>query len=233
MNSCRKAILPALLAALTLSCAYGQTSGRANATGPPPPAGFQVYANADLHLAYTYPEELKPVDAAFAGVMARRMIYGEESDQAGSDTCARILLSVGEGSEGKGPWVRLGLVEVNGQCFPPKVLQKRKDTQMLLRNMVRQGTTVMGMMPVEQQPAGYLIQGHWASFDAAQGQPVTRGDFQTGEQQLAGVAAVQAGGNILAWVIETNDAGALNRLLATGVDFGAGKPEPLFGGGVR
>ena len=217
-----------------LPSAHAQIAGQASSGGPATvPPGFQAWSNPELHLTYLYPAELTPVDGAFGTTAVRRMIYGDpDSDTAKADTCAKVLLSVGKGNEGKGEWTRVGLVEVNGQCFPPKALQSKKSTQMLLRNLVSQGTTVMGMMPMEQ-PAVYPIEGHWASFSAAQGEPISRSDLQTGEQQLIGLAAVQVGGRILGWVIETNDEAMFNRLLGSGVDFGTGKPEQLFGGGVR
>jgi hypothetical protein len=229
-------LLPTLVAAAMLSSAHAQISGQAGSGGPATvPPGFQVWSNPELHLTWLYPAELTPVDGAFAITAAQRMLHGEdaESDPTQADTCAKVLLSVGKGTEGKGQWVRVGLVAVNGQCFPAKVLQSKKPTQMLLRNLVSQGTTVMGMMPVEDQPAGYQIEGHWATFSAAQGEPVGKSDVQTSDQQVLGVVAVQAEGRILGWVLETNDEAMFNRLLGSGVDFGTGKPEPLFGGGVR
>lgn len=229
-------LLPTLVAAAMLSSAHAQISGQASSGGPATvPPGFQAWSNPELHLTWLYPAELTPVDGAFAITAAQRMLHGEdaESDPTQADTCAKVLLSVGKGTEGKGQWVRVGLVAVNGQCFPAKVLQSKKPTQMLLRNLVSQGTTVMGMMPVEDQPAGYQIEGHWATFSAAQGEPVGKSDVQTSDQQVLGVVAVQAEGCILGWVLETNDEAMFNRLLGSGVDFGTGKPEPLFGGGVR
>ncbi len=227
-------LLSTLVAAAMLSSTHAQISGQASSGGPATaPPGFQAWSNAELHLTYLYPAELAPADGAFAVTAARRMIYGDaDSDTAKADTCAKVLLSVGKGNEGKGAWIRLGLVDVNGQCFPPKALQSKKTTQKLLRNLVSQGTTVMGMMPVEQ-PALYQIEGHWASFSAAQGEPVSKSDLQTGEQQVLGLAAVQDGGHIVCWVMETNDEAMFNRLLGSGVDFGTGKPERLFSGGVR
>jgi hypothetical protein len=227
-------LLSLIVSAVPMPTARAQISGQASSgAAAAVPAWFTAYSNAELHLTYTYPAQLTPVDGAFAVTAARRMIYGDaESDLAKADRCAKVLLSVGEGSESRGAWTRVGLVQVDGQCYPPKWLQKKKDTLLLLGNLVRQGTTVMGMMPLER-PTGYQIEGHWASFCAAQGQPVTMSDVQTAEQQMVGLAAVQAGSRVLAWVIETNDTAMFNRLLGTGVDFGTGKPEQLFGGGIR
>jgi len=241
MNSSMKAMLrkamlvrAMLLALMTVAgpvFSYAQTanqkSGSGTATAPP---GFQVYSNSAVHLTYTYPAALTPIDGAFAAAATQRMIYGEDATtNQRADRCVKVLLSVGSGREGKGTWVRLGVTEVNGQCFPAKVLQKKKATQALLVNMVRQGTTLMGMA-TPGEPAGYLIEGHWASFGGAEGQPVSNSDVQTAEQQILGLVAVQAEGGFLIWVIETNDASAFNSLLGSGVDFGAGKPEELFAG---
>lgn len=238
MKSDRKAMLLALLAAgfLVSTPARPQVTGQA-ASGPPPVASptNQVFSNAELHLTYSYPAELAPQDSAFAAAIARRMIYGEdaETDYAKARDCAKVLLSVGTGREGSpGPWVRVALVEIGELCAPAKVLQNKKAVQALLANLVKQGTTVMGMMPVER-PTVYQIEGHWAGFCAAQGTPVTGQDLQTGQEQLIGVAAVAVDAKILGWVIQTSDAATFNRLLATGVDFGTGKPERLFAGAVQ
>jgi hypothetical protein len=216
-------LAPVMVAAQT-AVAPGTTAGP-----------VQVYANAELHLTFSYPADLAPVDAAAVAAVGRRMVYGanEESDDPDhpkADACTKVLLSVGKGSERQaGTWVRLGVLDENAQCFPAKVFQNKKATDALLRNLVKQGTTVMGMMPVEE-PVGYLMQGHRAGFCAAQGAPVTGSDVQTGGDQLIGVVAVAVDGHVLGWVLESNDPATLNRLLGSGVDFGAGKVERLFPG---
>ncbi len=226
----------AVAALLTSTLAEAQVAGQVG-SGPPATAASatQVYSNAPLHLTYAYPVELTPRDGGFAGAIGRRMIYGEdaEADYAKAHDCAKVLLSVGKGSEGSpGVWVRLGLVEIGDPCAPGKVLQNKKATQAMLGDLVRQGTTMMGLMPVER-PTLYQIEGHWAGFCAAQGTPVTGQDLQTGDQQLMGVATVAVEGKVLGWVIQTNDSAMFNQLLGTGVDFGTGKPERLFSGAVR
>ena len=223
-------------ALLTSTLGRAQVTGQA-ASGPPQTASSasQVYSNPELHLTFTYPAELTPHDGAFAASIGRRMIYGEdaEADYAKAHDCAKVLLSVGKGSEGSpGAWVRLGLIEVGDPCAPAKVLQNKKATQALLGDLARQGTTVMGMMPVER-PTIYSIEGHWAGFCAAQGTPITGQDLQTGGEQLIGVAVVAVEGKVLGWIIQTNDAATLNQLLGSGVDFGTGKPERLFAGAVQ
>ncbi|MFP5230456.1 MAG: hypothetical protein ACLGXA_22800 [Acidobacteriota bacterium] len=211
----------------------GQAGSGAGQPATPVP-GFQTWSSPELHLTYWYPADLKPVDGAFAETDGRRMLYGEDADseRANKGGCLKTLLSVGNGREGSGgAWTRVGLLEVSGQCFPAKMLKDKKGVPLLLRNLVTQGTTVMGTMPVEA-PALYLLEGRRAGFGASQGQPVTTGDVQTADQQLIGVAVVDLEDRLVAWVIETSDASMFNRLLGSGVDFGTGKPERLFPGSV-
>ena len=224
-----------IAAAMYAVGARGQVAGAA-ASGAAAQAGTgtKVYTNAELHLTFTYPAELGLVDAAAVAAVARGMVYG---DDASKDECTKVLLAVGEGSgRGQGGvqsgWARVGVVEVNPQCFPAKVLREKKTTDRLLRNFVTQATTVMGTMPLEQA-AGYEIEGRRACFAAAQGTPVTAGDVQTAGEELLGVAAVATEGQLVAWVIETNDQALFNRLLGSGVDFGTGKTERLLPAQVR
>lgn len=237
MRQARNAILPTLVAVAALASMppQAQIAGQAS-SGPPSTAASptQVYSDPELHLTYTYPAELTPRDGAFASAIGRRMIYGEdaEADYARAHDCAKVLLSVGRGSDqSPGAWVRLGLVEIGEPCAPAKVMQNKKATQLLLGNLVRQGTTVMGLMPVER-PTLYQIEGHWAGFCAAHGTPVTGQDLQTGNEQLIGVAVVAVDGKILGWVIQTNDVTVFNQLLGSGVNFGTARPERLFAGAV-
>jgi hypothetical protein len=223
------------MAANPRAVAKGQTG--AGTAGSP---AARVYSNPEFHLTFSYPAELTPTSAAPLAIVGRRMVYGGDEegdpDHPGTDTCAKVLLSVGKGNQnGSGasnPWVRLGLLDVSAQCFPAKVFEKKKTIDGLLRNLVKQGTTLMGLMPLEQ-PAAYEIEGHRANFCAAQGQPVTGSDLQTGGQELIGVAVVAVPGHVVAWVIETSDAAVFNQLLGSPVDFGAGKMERLFPGVAR
>jgi hypothetical protein len=188
------ALVPAMVAA--------QTGVQAPIAAAPTALPVQVYRNAELHLTFSYPAELGPVDSAAMAAVGQRMVYGstEESDDPDHpkpDLCTKVLLSVGKGVEGQsGAWLRVGLLDENAQCFPAKVFQNRKATDALLRNLVKQGTTVMGMMPVEQA-VGYLLQGHRAAFCGAQGAPVTNSDVQTGGDQLMGVVAAVVNGHLL------------------------------------
>jgi len=221
-------LVPVMAAAQT-------TAGSGGTVGTAGSAAVQVYRNAELHLTFSYPAELATVEGAAAAAVGRRMVYGsnEESvdpDHPTQDRCTKVLLSVGKGREGQaGTWVRVGLLDENAQCFPAKVFQNKKATDGLLRNLVKQGTTVMGMMPVEQ-PVGYVLQGHRAGFCGAQGAPVTGSDLQTGGDQLIGVVAAVVAGHVVGWVLETNDPATFNQLLGSQVDFGAGKAERLFPG---
>ncbi len=230
-----KRVLMVVAAVMVAVCGAGEARAQiagtaASGAAAPASSDTKVYTNAELHLTFTYPAELAPVDAASVAVVAQRMVYGDDSSK---DECTKVLLSVGEGREGgQGVWARVGVVQVNAQCFPAKVLREKKATDGLLRNLARQATTVMGMMPVEQ-PAGYEIEGRRACFAAAQGTPVTAGDVQTAGEELLAVAAVSTEGRLVAWVIETNDQALFNRLLGSGVGFGTGKVERLLPGQVQ
>jgi hypothetical protein len=232
-----------LSAVLLATVAAGaQTTGitgtaRAGAAGSP---AVQTYTNPGLHLTFQYPADLTPRDAAAVTLVGKRMLFGgdEEADpdHPGTDTCTKVLLSVGKGNEGGGAtggvWVRVGVLDVDARCFPAQVFKNKKTIDPLLRNLVKQGTTVMGMMPVEQ-PAAYVLEGHRASFCAAQGQPLTDSDLQTGGEQMMGAVVVAVEGHLVGWVLETNDAATFNQLLGSLVDLGTGKPERLFPAEVR
>jgi hypothetical protein len=219
---------------------WAQITGQvASGAAPGAQATVKVYTNPELHLTFAYPAELGPVDAAALAAVGKRMMYGADEeadpDHPRTDACTKVLLSVGKGSAGNaaqgnggaaGSWVRLGLLDESAQCFPAKVFSQKKSTDALLRNLVKQATTVMGLMPLEQ-PAAYEIEGRRANFAAAQGEPVTGSDVQTAGEELIGVASVAVEGHVLTWVIETSDAATFNRLLGSGVDFGTGKAERL------
>lgn len=201
---------------------------------------MKVYMNPDLHLMFGYPADLAPVDAASVLAVGRRTIYGGDEegdpDHPATDACTKVLLSVGKGNQNGGgasnQWVRLGLLDVSAQCFPAKTFGNKKTIDALLRNLVKQGTTLMGLMPLEQ-PAAYEVEGHRANFCAAQGQPVTGSDLQTAGEEVIGVATIAVPGHVVVWVIETSDGETFNQLLGSPVDFGAGKPQRLFPGVAR
>lgn len=212
------------------------------AAGAASPASepVRVYKNPALHLIFSYPAELTPRDTATVAAGGRRMIYGgdpeTDADHPRPNECARVLLALGEegaarqaGAEsiGGATWARVGLFEVDVRCLPAQALRTRKVMDAALTNLVQQGTTEMGMMPIEQA-LFYQMQGQRMHFCAAQGTPVTMGDVQSGEEQVIGAAAVAVNGHVLSWVLETNDSALFNRLLGSQVDLGTGKAERLF-----
>ena len=214
---------------LASAAAFGQAAAPAPAAEP-----MHSYTNPEMHLTFSYPAELTPRDAATALGAERRMIYGTEAategDHAKPDTCAKVLLAVGEDSAGSGAAgtrASIALFDVNTACYPAKILRDKKAMDLLLRNMTIQATTEMGMMPIEQ-PMFYDLEGHRMHFRAAQGTPVTAGDLQTGEEQVIGAAVVAVEGHLLGWVLEANDAALFNRLMGSQVDLGGGKAQRLF-----
>jgi hypothetical protein len=214
---------------LTSVIALGQPTVPAPTAEP-----MRSYTNPELHLTFSYPAELTPRDVATALGAERRMVYGTDAaaatDQSRADTCAKVLLAVGEDSAGSGAAgtrASIALFDVNTACYPAKVLRDKKAMDLLLRNMTIQATTEMGMMPIEQ-PMFYDLEGHRMHFCAAQGTPVTTGDLQTGEAEVIGAAAVAVEGHLLGWVLEANDAVLFNRLVGSEVDLGGGKAQRLF-----
>jgi hypothetical protein len=197
-----------------------------------------VYRNAELHLTFSYPADLAPRDAAAVAAVGRRMIYGAdaETDPAHSkaDACMKVLLSVGKNSAGTQPGAQasLTLFDVDMRCLPAKALKNKKTMDGALTGLATQGTTVLGMMPIEE-PMHYEIQGHRVRLVAAQGTPVSKTDLQTDGAQLIAVAATAVNGHVLSWVFEANDLATFNQMLASQVDFGVGKPQPLFPAGFQ
>ena len=207
--------------------------GQAPNAPSPASAPMRIYTNPELHLTFSYPAELTPRDAATVLAAEQRMIYGAdaatEGDPPRADKCAKVLLAVGENGAGSGAttWARVGLFDVDVRCLPAQALRNKKVMDTTLTKLVQQGTTEMGMMPIEP-PMFYDLAGQRMHFSAAQGTPVTMSDLQTGEEQVIGAAAVAVNGHVLGWVIEANDAALFNRLLGSQVDFGGGKGQRLF-----
>ncbi len=238
----------AMLVVALAGAAGAQTTapGAGSPTVGTGPAGIaaeptRVYTNPELHLTYWYPTELTPRDASTAKAAGLRLIYGADvdtdPDHPKTDSCTKVLLAVGQDAGGNGAgagessgareWARVALFDVDVRCLPPQALRKKKVMDAALTNLVGQGTTEMGMMPIEQ-PTFYDIQGQRAHFCAAQGTPVTKSDLQSGEAEAIGVMAVPVSGHVVSWVIETDNLAMFNRLLASQVDLGAGKPQRLF-----
>jgi hypothetical protein len=187
------------------------------------------------------------------GTDARTAMAGG-AGRARSTTCMKTLLSVGTdreaaktpaGSEGGSARAAGGaagatdgagsvaLFDIDLRCLPPKAQKNRKLMDSVLAGLATQGTTVLGMMPVEQA-VGYLLEGQRAYFASAQGQPVAQTDLQPGDDaELTGVVATAVGGHILAWRLEANSVAYFNRLLRSQVDFGTGPAGMLFPGQVQ
>jgi hypothetical protein len=232
--------VPGLLCAmLGAQGAPAQSPATQGAPAQAPAQPLQVLRDADLHLTFSYPADLQPMDAQTVAEATGNARYGgnsgENTDAPQSGGCAKVLLSVGkvtEGSHGKA-WGLLTMLDVSGSCIPPKALKSKRAMDNLLKPMVTGGTQVLGMMPLGQESA-YLIQGYKVHFAGAQGQPVAKSDLQPAEQtQTIAHLAVAVGDHIVLWKIESNSAGLLNRMLASQVDFGAGPPQPLFPGQLQ
>lgn len=213
--------------------ANGQDAGiPMTAAGPAAPE--QVYTNPELHVTFWYPAELQARDAKTVAELERRMLFGSDPDfdsaRMQAAGCSKVLLAVAEPASGgnarQEPAASLTLYDIAPGCVPPTAEKKKKEMDQVLRALAREGTTVLGMMPVEE-PQGYSLEGLRAELAAAQGQPVTKTDVQSGEPELMATVAVAVQGHILSWMLEANSLEGFNRLLASRVDFGAGKPETL------
>ncbi|MFZ0630667.1 MAG: hypothetical protein WA399_00870 [Acidobacteriaceae bacterium] len=223
-----------LISALLLTAvAAGQTQGKAAAPAT------RTFTDAALHLTFSYPAELTPVDAKDAIALGQRILYGEDGV---SDTkaiksgagCTRTLLAVGE--EGR-VMAQVALFEIDLSCVPPKAAKNRKLMDQVLQGLSSQGNEVLGMTPMDE-PSPFLLQGHHAFFGAAQGTPVSATALQTSEAKVTATIAVEVEGQdgqpkILAWHVESSDTGMFNRLLASPVDLGTGPAQPLFPAQVR
>ncbi len=227
-----------VLVALTASAQTAANSPGTNAQRAPaaaaPSSAVITYTNPELHLTFAYPAELKPLAASSVAVEARRMIYGEDttsdSESNRLSTCSTPLLAVGAGSDAgssTGTAASIALFELDARCVPAKALKNQKTMDPLLRNLTRQAVTFLGMVPIEDSTF-YLIQDHRVYFDAAQGTPVTRSDVQPSGSELTAAVATWLNGRVLCWMLEADSLEAFNRLLASQVDFGAGKPQALY-----
>ncbi len=227
------------------SIALSLALAAAGAQTPAPPAqgsassgaSEQIYTNADLHVTFWYPASLKPRDAQSVAQLGRRMMFGSDpefdSTQVQAQECSKVLLAVAvpgdAGKSGGGsqePAASLTLYDIAPNCVPAGAEKNKKKMDQVLGALTSEGTTILGMMPIEQ-PMGYLIQGLRVHLAAVQGQPVTKTDLQTSESQLRAAVAVAVRGHILSWMLEANSVEGFNRLLASRVDFGAGQPQAL------
>jgi hypothetical protein len=224
-----------LLSALLLTAvAAGQTPGK-----PPAPA-MRTFTDAALHLTFSYPAELTPVDPKAATALGQRILYGEDGagdaeKMKASAGCTRTLLAVGE--ESGRVTARLALFEIDLGCVPPKAAKNRKLMDQVLHGLAAQGNEVLGMMPM-QDPVGYLLEGQHAFFASSQGTPVSATALQSSESQVTATVAVEVEGHdgqgkILAWHLESSDTTMFNRMLASPVDLGTGQAQMLFPAQIR
>lgn len=226
------------MACLSLASA-AQTPARpsAEAQAAAPHAGApatQTFTNAELHLTFTYPSELKPMDPGTLPGAGRNAAFAGDPDAESDDLltghCSHVLLSVGKTAESRegGMWGSILLVAIEPACLPAKTLKSRKAMDNLLNPLVTGATQILGMAPVGPA-AAYPVEGYRVHIAESEGQPVVKGDLQPNEaEQTMAVLAVQVNDHVLAWKIESNNAGLLNRMLASQVDFGLGTPQPLF-----
>ncbi len=218
---------------LLTALAAGQTPGK-----PSAPA-MRTLTDSELHLTFSYPAELTPLDPKAATALGQRILYGEDgaSDAKtikSGEGCTKMLLAVGE--DGK-VMAQLSLFEIDLSCVPPKAAKNRKLMDQVLRGLASQGNEVLGMTPLDD-PVGFLLEGHHAFFAASQGTPVSSGALQNGEAQVTATVAVAVEGQdklpkILAWHVVSSDSALFNRLLASPVDLGTGQAQPLFAAQVR
>lgn len=200
---------------------------------------MQMLKEADLHLTFSYPADLQPMDAKSLADATSNSRFGansgENTDTSQPGACSRVLLSVGkvmQANNGRA-WGILTMLDVGPACIPPKALKSRKAMDNLLKTLVTGGTQVLGMMPLGTETS-YLIQARKVHFAGAQGQPVSPDDLQpTQKSQTIAHMAVADDDHIVLWKVESNDAGLLNRMLASQVDFGDGPPQPLFPGRLQ
>ncbi len=207
---------------------------------------MQVYSDTELHLTFQYPGELKPLDAQAVAELRRQAMFGNDplvdTGKLNAQACSKVLLAVGTGTAGSGsgrapapgagagngPFSgRISLLEIEGSCIPPVALRKSRAMDGVLSALVSEGTTALGMMPLGQA-VGYRLEGRHAWFAAAQGQPVETTALQPGGQELIGSLGIAVSGRILTWTVESDELTYFNRLLASRLDLGTGKPEPLF-----
>lgn len=190
-------------------------------------AAMRTWKDPALQLTFSYPSELQPRDPA--------SVTG-----AG---CAKVVLAAGLGADPNEPgtsdtapasakWASLTLSDMGPECIPPQALKKTKVMDQMMYGMTGGATQTLGLMPMEQ-PIGYLLEGHHAYVAAAQGEPVSTDVVQPANgAEILVLIAVHLNNHVLLWRLTSNDAGLLNRMLASQVDFGAGTPQALYPGHI-
>lgn len=223
-----------IVAALLLPACLGIAQ-----TAQAPAAAAKVYTNPELHLTFTYPAELQPINPRAVNGESENSRFGTDpggqQESVQSAACQKVLLSLGrvhDGAQGK-LWATLTMVDVGPACIPAKTMKNRKAMDNLLMSLVTSGTQILGMMSLGPATA-YMVQGHRMHFAGSQGQPVAKTDLQPSDvSQTIANFAVQVNDHIVSWRIEANDVNLLNRILASQVDFGAGPPQLLFPGQLQ
>lgn len=190
-------------------------------------APLRTWKDPALQLTFSYPAELQPRSPA----------------SVGGNGCAKVLLAAGVGTDPNQPgaasaapatakWASLALSDMGPECIPPQALKKPKVMDQMMYGMTGGATQTLGLMPLEQ-PIGYLLEGLHAYVAAAQGEPVSTDVVQPANgAEILVVIAVHVKDHVLLWRVASNDAGLLNRILASQVDFGAGSPEALYPGHI-
>ncbi|HEY1809325.1 MAG TPA: hypothetical protein VGG42_12225 [Acidobacteriaceae bacterium] len=217
---------------LLTAMAAGQTPGKPAA--PP----MRIFTDSALHLTFSYPAELTPMDAKTATTLGQRIVYGEDGARDAEKVksgagCTRTLLAVGaDAGPGGKAMARVALFEIDLSCVPPKAAKKRKLMDQVLNGLAAQGNEVLGMMPMED-PVGFLLQGRHAFFAAAQGTPVSSTALQDSQAEVTATVAAEVEDQegqpkILAWHVASSDAAMFNRLLACPVEIGTGQAQALF-----
>jgi hypothetical protein len=219
------------------------TVGTQTTTAPSNAAGN--YANPELHLSFSYPQELLPQDVRAVAERGHIAFYGSQPetdpDHIKSEACNKPLLSVSKASDPKksrigirsdkktiylkpDPGGSISLFEIEKSCIPSKDLKKMENT---LAGIAIQTTKIPGLAPIDR-PVWYEIQGHRVHFAAAYGQPISK-DMKTlgSDSQIIAGLAVEVNDHILFWMLQANDIDFFNRLLDSKVDFGSGTPQAL------
>jgi hypothetical protein len=222
--------------AVALAPVQSGAPGGASSQGPvsAPTPSTQTWTDPGLHLVFTYPADLKPMNPKILPGAAQNAVYADdpdaEPDNLLTGRCSRVLLSVGAKNSVAqgGAWGSILITEIDPSCIPPKALKSRRTMDNLLKPMVTAGTQILGLAPVVSATT-YSLGDHRVHFAEAEGQPVVKGDLQpAGPQQTIAVLAVQVSDRIVSWKIESNDPALFNRMLASHVDFGNGQALPLF-----